>query len=343
MIAQNMGQQMAPLPASRVTIGRPFASTGIDYFGPMWMGIGNKRRQKAWGCIFVCTRTRAVHIELVESLTSSSFIQALVRFKNRRGHPIEIYSDNASTFKGGSKEIGEWLEEWENSGDAAKATKTLKIDWKFHAPGASHTAGHYESLIRPTRRILEAISDENQIQTREELLTLLTEVERILNERPLQSVTSEPGMPTPLTPLMLLAPHSDTMTIPEGLPPGAPYHHRRWRLVQHLTQVFWKRWTSEYLQTLQKRMKWQVPVREASIGDLVLMISENKARGDWPRAVVESLHPSNDDHIRKVVVRMPQGKTFVRDIRKLVLLEPAESFDDNIKQEEISPSAEIDE
>ena len=321
-----MAQLMAPLPPSRVTIAPPFHTTGLDLFGPLYMGIGRGRRQKCWGCIFTCTRIRAVHLELVEKLTSSSFINALIRFANRRGYPREVICDNGTNFRGASIELKNWLKEWEASGEAPKAALPLGIEWKFIPPGASHQGGVYESLIRPCRRILENISSENQIETREELHTLFTCVEKIMNDRPLQPVPSEPGMPSPLTPMMLLNPQSDTVTLPQGLPNDSPYHHRRWLLVQHLRDIFWKRWSSEYLQTLQRRAKWHHPTRQPAEGDLVLLISEAH-RSEWPKAVVTAVFPSSDDIARKVEVRMPSGKTFLRDVRKLAMLEPAEGWE----------------
>ena len=309
MLARPMSQQMAPLPSARVTIGYPFQSTGVDYIGPMCIDLGRGRRQKVWLCLFVCMRTRAVHIEVAEFLTSASFIHALVRFKNRKGHPQQIYSDNGTNFVGAEKELREWLLEWQQSGDAEREARLVGIDWHWSSPYASHTSGHVESLIRSVRRILTAISDENRIENREEMHTLVSEVERILNTRPLSPVPSEPGVPNPLTPAMLLFPQSDVITIPDGLPADAPYHHRRWRVVQHLADCFWKRFKVEYLQSLQRRMKWHQPAREPAVGDLVMVLSESRCRSDWPLAVVQEVCPSPADGLsRKAVVRVSSGK-----------------------------------
>ena len=35
------------------------------------------------------------------------------------------------------------------------------------------------------------------------------------------------------------------------------YTRRRWRRVQYLADQFWTRWRREYLQNLQRRLKWQ--------------------------------------------------------------------------------------
>ena len=330
MLQSPMSQQMAPLPNARITIGYPFQDVGVDYAGPFHIGIGRGRQQKVWICIFVCLRVRAVHIELVESLSSNSFIHAFIRFKNRKGQPLDVWSDNGSNFVGAEKELKEWLQEWKDSGEIENLEMRLKINWHWSAPLASHTSGHVESMIRPMRRILTAISDENKLQNREEMHTLLSEVEHILNHRPLTPVHAEPGMPNPITPAMLLFPHAETVTIPQGIPEGSSYHRKRWRTVQHLVSVFWKRWSREYLQYLQRRSKWHTPERVICVGDLVMMVSESKCRSEWPLASVVQIFPSSDSLVRKVLVRVASGKTYVRDLRKLVLLEQSQSFDDPV-------------
>ena len=46
--------------------------------------------------------TRAVHLELSRDLETQSFIFSFLRFINRYGLPIEVYSDNAKSSLSGS-------------------------------------------------------------------------------------------------------------------------------------------------------------------------------------------------------------------------------------------------
>uniref|UniRef100_A0A182ND73 Integrase_H2C2 domain-containing protein n=1 Tax=Anopheles dirus TaxID=7168 RepID=A0A182ND73_9DIPT len=80
-------QSVADLPTSRVTPSAPFAISGVDYCGPFLLKspIRNRAPTKAYIAIFVCFATRAVHIELVSDLTTTSFLAALRRFVSRRG------------------------------------------------------------------------------------------------------------------------------------------------------------------------------------------------------------------------------------------------------------------
>ena len=102
-------QMMSELPECRLTPSNPpFYFTGIDYFGPFYVKLG-RSNVKRWGCLFTCLSTRAVHIEVVNTMSSDSFINALRRFIGRRGKPAEIFSDNGSNFIGAEKELREAL------------------------------------------------------------------------------------------------------------------------------------------------------------------------------------------------------------------------------------------
>ncbi|XP_075990122.1 uncharacterized protein LOC142985760 [Anticarsia gemmatalis] len=93
------------LPKARLDpFHRPFTNCGVDYFGPMNVKIG-RRREKRWGALFTCLTTRAVHIELVASLSTDSAIMALRRMAARRGWPRLMYSDNATNFRGADQEL----------------------------------------------------------------------------------------------------------------------------------------------------------------------------------------------------------------------------------------------
>ena len=81
-----------------------FTNTGLDFFGPMFIKQGLSRL-KRWGCLFACMVTRAVHLKLVESLNTDSFINALQRFINRRGKPSALVSNSGSSLKVATREM----------------------------------------------------------------------------------------------------------------------------------------------------------------------------------------------------------------------------------------------
>ena len=106
--ARSSSQQMAPLPADRLSPTRPFAITGMDYAGPIPVLFSKGRGAKStkgYVALFICMVTRAVHIEIVSDLTVEAFLAAYSRFCARRGVCSVLYSDNTTTFKGASAEL----------------------------------------------------------------------------------------------------------------------------------------------------------------------------------------------------------------------------------------------
>ena len=97
-------QRMADLPQERCTEAAPFTYCGVDMFGPL---IIKERRSelKRYGALFTCFSSRAVHIEVTNSLDADSFILALRRFMARRGTVRSIWSDNGTNFVGARNEL----------------------------------------------------------------------------------------------------------------------------------------------------------------------------------------------------------------------------------------------
>ena len=85
------GQQiMSDLPNSRLAANEPpFYFTGVDYFGPMFVKQG-RAIVKLRKCLFTCMTFRAVHIELVSSLSADSLVNA-PRGKWPLGRIVEIF------------------------------------------------------------------------------------------------------------------------------------------------------------------------------------------------------------------------------------------------------------
>ena len=91
-------QLMVDLPSERVTPARAFSTCGIDFAGPF--NDKDKKNPKIYIAVFICVVTKAIHLELVSSLTKEDCILALKRFTSRRGAPKKIITDNGSNFSG---------------------------------------------------------------------------------------------------------------------------------------------------------------------------------------------------------------------------------------------------
>ena len=310
-------QVMAPLPVCRVTPGkRPFHSVGIDYMGPLGVKQG-RSILKRYACVFTCMATRSIHIEISHSLDSSSFLNAFRRFVCRRGCPREVFSDNGSNFVGAERELRLGINSL-NSLQVNDAMMRDGIKWIFNPPAASHQGGVWERAIRTIRKILVRMTNDH-IMTDEQLTTFMTEVERVINDRPITALSADPNDQRALSPSSILLGSLDTNQ-PFDQFCKADGFKKSWRAVQHLSDVFWKRWLKEYLPLLQQRQKWLTPTRNFKIGDLVLIKDENCRRGLWPKGVITETYPDRDGLVRRARIRTT-GSTLDRDIRKLCLLE----------------------
>ena len=70
--------------------------------------------------------TRAVHIEIVSSMDTSSCVMGIERFFARRGTPSVIWSDNGTNFVGAEKELLNCIQSWNDQAPPELAKKGIK-------------------------------------------------------------------------------------------------------------------------------------------------------------------------------------------------------------------------
>ena len=310
-------QKMADLPEERLLPENPpFSYVGIDCMGPFSVKLG-RAEVKRYACVFTCFNCRAVHVEKLDSLDTSSFLSGFRRFIARRGLPIKVWSDNGTNFVGGQNELLKGIRELDRNRIQSHCAR-LNVEWVFNPPGASHMGGIWERVIRTIRRVLAALLGNARL-TDEILHTLLCEVESVINSRPITKVPSDPQDPEALTPNHLLLLREGPPP-PPGLFKSQDVFNKRWRHVQYLADQFWRRWVKEYLPILQVRHKWLQPQGNLKCGDVVLVADENTPRGLWPLAVVTDVKTSRDGLVRTVHVKT-KTTTLVRPISKVVFLE----------------------
>ena len=121
---------------------------------------------------------------------------------NRRSPPKVMYSDNGTNFVGAEREIRQAIKNW-NQKQIEDELLQKGCQWVFQPPKASHSSGVWERLIRSTRTALKAILGES-LADEEVIATVFTEVESILNSRPLCATSDHPNDCEPLTPNHLL-------------------------------------------------------------------------------------------------------------------------------------------
>ncbi|XP_006817251.1 uncharacterized protein LOC102807024 [Saccoglossus kowalevskii] len=190
----------APLPTFRVQEADPFSVCGIDYTGHLFVKDPiSKLVVKTYICLFTCAITRAVHLELVPDLTTTSFIQALRRFSARRSTPKLIVSDNATMFVSAANELKTLM-----SDPAVQRYLTNhRINWKFTPKRSPWNGGFFERMIAITKTSLKKILGRACV-TYIEMETIVTEIESAINDHPLTHLSNDDNDLNSLTPSHLV-------------------------------------------------------------------------------------------------------------------------------------------
>ena len=295
---------MAELPPERLRTFSPvFMTTGVDLFGPFNLKYGRNKVNKAWGALFTCATVRAIHLEIVDSLSTQSFLHALRRFVAQHAWPTTIISDNGTSFVGAQAELRKLVQ------DGRKQIEDFamlhKVKWIFITPLSPHQGGFYESLIKQTKRALQ-VAVGRQTLTWNEMSTVFAEAKCLVNSRPLGYASNDPNDLQPLTPNHFLLGRA-SVEVPQGPFQETKNLHKRFEFVQSIVNQFWKRFVQEYLPTLMRRSKWILKGRQLEIGDIVLLTDPNVSRGKWDLARIMNVFPGHDGIIRNVEVKTKSG------------------------------------
>ena len=306
-----------PLPQFRVQEEPAFTCCGVDFAGPLFVKTqGLVTEKKVWICLYTCSVTRAVHLDLVPNMTADAFVRCFRRFTARRGFPRRMVSDNGKTFKSADKVIHSVL----THPDVKQYSSNISLQWCFNLERAPWWGGLFERMVKSMKRCLRKTIGRAKLSY-DELLTTLAEVEMILNSRPLSYVSSD-DMEEPLTPSHLVIGRR-VLNLPD---PVLCYdddedftvsHETITKRMKHLSKVlshFWRRWRDEYLLSLRDCHRYNQGseiAREVSQGDVMLMREDGKPRGFWNLIRVERPIRGADGTVRGAVICVPSrgGKT----------------------------------
>ena len=152
--------------------------------------------------------------------------------------------------------------------------------------------------------------------TFETFTTLATEIEAILNSRPIGLMSSDPRDPAVLTPAHFLIGRPLTM-LPQPDYTAVPRNRLTiWRFVTKAVQDFWKSWHLEYLCELPKRQKWTKGKGELLAGSVVVVIERDDQCNRWPLGRVLETYPGKDGITRVAKIKTAQGE-YVRNVPRL--------------------------
>ncbi|GFW27075.1 integrase catalytic domain-containing protein [Trichonephila clavipes] len=299
--AKPADQLNGQLPRDRITQSPPFQVVGIDFTGTILVK-DNQGTRKSYVSLFTCAVTRAVHLELVSDMSTKCFLLALWRFLARRGNCKVIYSDNARTFKAAERELAYFANILKDS-EFQNFVADKGIHWKFIVERAPWWGGFYERLVKtindPLRKILG-----RALLTFEELSTILSEVEVIVNHRPLTYVENDPGEPEPLTPAHFLELGYGDSKYPihfieliDATTAKESYKKRKTYRTLLLKQL-WRRWKEQYLLQLKTANHFKTPSvhKNLKLNDVVLVEGNVKSKLLWELGIIKEIFIGRDDN-----------------------------------------------
>ena len=323
---RQLEQQQAPLPNERIDNPAPFVNVAVDLFGPLIVHhrcelekCPHPNESKVHVALFTCFHSRAVHLEVVDNTGTEAFLNAFRLFTARRGSPEQIYSDNAKGFTAASKEVRR-LYRSVNWDTVAQEGVRRDINWFFSCEQAPHQNGLCERLVRTVKTPLRIVVGNAKL-TMAQLRIILTEVEAVVNNRPLGVTSNDPNDFTPITPMELVNGRKLEHLPDPNLRKNVTSFQHLWRKRQSVLNGFWARWQKDYLVEQNIRRKWKAPTKENLIGEIVLIREDNKlSRNEWKLGRIIEVHPSKDGLIRNVTVKTATSK-IRRPVQKLAVFE----------------------
>ena len=310
----------------------------MDLAGPYSLrgDVNPRTTKKTWVMVLEDLNSGAVHLDIVQDYSAEAVMLTMRRFGSVRGWPGVIYSDPGSQLVSASDTLVSW---WSEFGGRLRDFATGKnFQWNLSPPDSPWRQGKVERRIGILKKLLRYSVGDTRV-TPVELQTILFETANIINERPLGlSKPREDGSYVVITPNQLLLGRSqnilpDDTGIADSLPMTA-----RYRLVNHVTNVFWRKWSMEVSPNLIVRQKWHTKTRNLCVGDLVMICESTKLKSKYRLAIVDEVKEDASGVVRSGTLRYcnieksPQGEDkvtmmrVVRSVQRLVLIMPVEEM-----------------
>ena len=331
-------QQMSDVLEFRTTPAPPWHTVSIDLFGPM-THVRGRSSVKAWGLLFACTRSGAVHLELTDDYSTGSILVALQKFQAIRGTPTKIISDQGTQMVAAAKfmnnsswdpQVINYIRNPENWNDIKVWASSSGTTWELVPTKAHHFNGLAESMIKSTKKHLATALSGKRLSFAQ-LSAILYKVANIVNSRPLGTNTgTDPSDAQVLTPNHLLLGRASCDVAPSVQ--GDTTLLGQAKVVQDTTLAWWSLWLRNVFHQLSPSYKWHRKFRQPQIGDVVICNDSNDVASLYKLARIIDTVPSRTDGLtRSVVLEYPAKrddprasgfKTTARPIQNVCVIVP---------------------
>ena len=303
------------LPKHRVNLVKAYEHVGVDFGGPfMILDYQGEKQLKMYLLIFTCLNIRAVHLELVEDMSTKSFIQAFARFTNLYGIPASLYSDNATPFIAG----GQLLEDILVSSEFQDKFRSCSIR-HIRIPVYSAWVGSvWERHIRTIKLCLQKVFGRSKTNYFD-FLTALSDIQNAINSRPLTYRCSGESDLEIITPKCFLNPfasegvvlQAEDKELLDADPPAREDILKSLEVRDAVLNKFRELYYREYLLSLNEQCRNLHEVNfenKIKIDDVVLTKVPLKTRAHWSLGRVSKILPGDDQKTRFVEIVKGHGK-----------------------------------
>ena len=208
-------------------------------------------------------------------------------------------------------------------------------EWTFNIEKVPWWGGALECLVRSTKLCLRKMVGQASL-THDDLLTVMMEIESIINSRPLSYIhVSAEDTEEPLTPSHLLIgrrvlnlpDHLDHLCDPgdEDFDLDATQLTKRMKYFSCILDHCWRRWRNEYFAELRESHKrlwgWAHKGPRACVREVVIVHDEGLPGSFWKLSRIKKLIVGKDGQMRGAAVRVAsKGRSHVTLSRPLQLL-----------------------
>ena len=199
-----------------------------------------------------------------------------------------------------------------------KRSRRAPGEWRFIVERSPWRSGWWERLLRSVKEPLRKVLGK-ALLSYQELATVLSRIEAVINSSPLTTVSDDVRDLTPITPAHL-ALEGALYSLPDEVSTHEGTTRQRYLYQQKRLTHFWQRWPGQYLHQLSVRYKWVCEQPATKIGDVLLISEDNVSRGKWPMGRVERLVPGKDGLVRTVTLKTQKGR-LRRPVQRLHRLE----------------------
>ena len=158
---------MGDLPSARLETRQPaFTCSAVDLFGPVEVSNSRNHTIKRYGVLITCLATRAVYIDIADSLSTDDFLLTLHRFMGMYGWPRTMFSDNGTNFVGADNELAKDIKTLQGSEQVLQFVQHHGFKWVFQPPASPHFGGAHESLVKSAKKALNRMLDVEKLKFR---------------------------------------------------------------------------------------------------------------------------------------------------------------------------------